>query len=276
MRTAVIGDVSGHWTPFARALRSLGVDVHDRTLPDDLTIVQVGDLIHKGPDSEAITEAVDQFLTTYPNRWRQLLGNHEAHHVGGPQFARFGDAAADTVIGRVKGWWDAKQIAVAVAVVADTGTETLVTHAGVTRDFYAWIGRPGTATEAAAVINDMARTTPDEVFEPGRMLGGWGPPRTPPGPIWAAASDELYGAWAQAPALPFDQIHGHSSAWVWSTRAWATATPNRVRAVTTVDPRRRHVTFRHGGHKIVGCDPGFGSITPDLAIHPVLVTGKVA
>lgn len=50
-------------------------------------ICQVGDLIHKGPDSSAVVALVDQIIDSNPGRWVQLLGNHEAQYLsGGTQF----------------------------------------------------------------------------------------------------------------------------------------------------------------------------------------------
>jgi len=57
-RYALFGDIQGHAGPYAVALRALGVDVATGTVPDGLVVVQVGDLIHKGPESEATVELV--------------------------------------------------------------------------------------------------------------------------------------------------------------------------------------------------------------------------
>jgi len=45
-RIAVIGDVGGHLGQLEAALAALGATGGDRRLPDDLTVVQVGDLIN--------------------------------------------------------------------------------------------------------------------------------------------------------------------------------------------------------------------------------------
>src|SRR6266511_2602052 len=88
-RIAVLGDLSGHLAPFVQALGELGVDVAAARVPDDLVVVQVGDLVHKGPDSDTIVALVDRLLDANPGRYLQLLVNHEdltrlnfLHHIG--------------------------------------------------------------------------------------------------------------------------------------------------------------------------------------------------
>lgn len=61
-RIAVIGDVSGYAGRLQQLLRRLGADIEQATLPPDLIVVQVGDLVHKGPDSERALTMVDAFI----------------------------------------------------------------------------------------------------------------------------------------------------------------------------------------------------------------------
>ena len=56
-RVAVIGDVGGHLAELRRELVRLGADEETGELPDDLTIVQVGDLVHRGPDSAGVVSS---------------------------------------------------------------------------------------------------------------------------------------------------------------------------------------------------------------------------
>lgn len=83
MNVAVFGDLSGHLEPLLGALDELGVDLATACVPDGLVIVQVGDLVHHGPDGDSIVALVDRLLHQNPGRWAQLLGNHEAQHVAG-------------------------------------------------------------------------------------------------------------------------------------------------------------------------------------------------
>src|SRR5262245_10556089 len=88
-RIAVIGDVGGHPGQLTDALRSLGAGGTRLSLPDDLVVVQVGDLVDRGPDSAGVLQLVSRYLDEQPAQWIQLLGNHEAQYVpGGVHFWR--------------------------------------------------------------------------------------------------------------------------------------------------------------------------------------------
>ena len=78
LRVALIGDIGGHCEALRQELRRLGA-TEDGCLPDDVVIVQVGDLIHRGPDSDGVIRLVDRYVTEQPRRWIQLIGNHEVH-----------------------------------------------------------------------------------------------------------------------------------------------------------------------------------------------------
>jgi hypothetical protein len=80
-RVAVIGDIAGHLDELRTELRRLGADGATGWLPGDLTIIQVGDLVHRGPASDAVVALVDGYLTRQPMQWVQLVGNHEAHYL---------------------------------------------------------------------------------------------------------------------------------------------------------------------------------------------------
>jgi hypothetical protein len=65
-RIALIGDVQGYAHRLEVALRNLGADPACGTLPEDLTVVQLGDLVHKGPDSTGCIAIVDRQLRVHP------------------------------------------------------------------------------------------------------------------------------------------------------------------------------------------------------------------
>lgn len=79
---AVLGDVGGHLAALRAELTRLGVpDGGDGPIPADLTVVQVGDLVHRGPESDAVVALVDRHLSATPRRWLQVVGNHEAFYL---------------------------------------------------------------------------------------------------------------------------------------------------------------------------------------------------
>ncbi|MDF3308797.1 metallophosphoesterase [Rhodococcus sp. T2V] len=241
IRVAVIGDIGGHREELARELRRLGADDNGR-LPDDLVVVQVGDLIHRGPDSDGVVRLVDRYLRKQPERWIQLIGNHEAHYLRPPVFdwnERLSFGSRRTV----RRWWR-DGIAHAAVAVHTTDEEFLITHAGVTEPFWRHqLDSAVSAAESAARINATARDEDTALFDGGCILGG-GPPNPRVGPIWADRELELLPGWRDRP-MPFSQVHGHSG-------SHGDCADER----TFYDARQRHeVTLLEGG-RIIGIDPG--------------------
>lgn len=251
-RVAVIGDLAGHLAELARELDRLGAS--DGVLPDDLVVVQVGDLIHRGPDSDGVIALVDHYLRTQPDRWRQLVGNHEAQYLHEPAFdwpEHISDAAADTL----NDWWQARVMTPAVAV--RSGDEDfLITHAGLTAGFWEQaLDRPADAALAAKALNSFAGSHDRVLFAAGQMLGG-GKPNLAAGPVWAAAATELVPSWTGT-ELPFSQVHGHSMIADW--RRHELRCDPATAELLTVDEERKHETVTLPGGRIVGVDPGHGA-----------------
>jgi hypothetical protein len=87
MQNFIFGDTGGHAIQLFNALKSLGVDVKNYIIPEDVRIIHLGDLIHKGPSSKLLLETVDQLIRNNPGQWVQILGNHEFQHIeGSPYF----------------------------------------------------------------------------------------------------------------------------------------------------------------------------------------------
>lgn len=259
-RVAVLGDVSGHLFTLRAELSRLGVpDDGAGPIPADLTIVQVGDLVHRGPDSDAVVELVDHHLSATPRRWVQLVGNHEAFYLRRQQFSwssRVGRPAARTL----RRWWRSGAMRSAAAIEGN-GEWFLITHAGMTRDFWAVVlGSPATASATAARINDLARTRPRALFRPGAAMA-WRRPNPLVGPIWTLSSAELLPSWIDHPML-FSQVHGHSSLVDWRTGAFrdpSVAGDPRI----SVDAAAKHVTVSLTGGRLIGIDPGDSALALD-------------
>lgn len=76
----IVGDVHGEIDPLRALLRELGYDEHGNH-PDDRTLVFVGDLADRGPDSPAVASLVHRF-------WERgtafcIAGNHELNLLRG-------------------------------------------------------------------------------------------------------------------------------------------------------------------------------------------------
>ena len=273
-RVAIFGDVQGHLLAFQRGLAELGVDIDACRLPEDLVVIQVGDLVHKGPLSNEVVDFVDEMLGANPGRWIQLVGNHDAVYLGGQPFWRpeLSPASAATL----QRWLSARQLRLAAAISTEVHGELLVTHAGMT--YQLWKSDLNLAPSAAAIaadLNGWLYKDPERAFQAGTMLGC---PSTKAGVVWAAAGEELYRSWAAAELLgveaPFGQVHGHTSAYHWAKRSWQPSTPMQVTLRGKVDEEARHVFVELAGMPFFGIDPGAGRTAPRV-IAPLTVNGHV-
>jgi hypothetical protein len=247
-QVVVIGDVGGHPRELAAALANLGAS--DGVLPPDTTVIQVGDLVDRGPDSNGVLGLVQGYLERSPERWVQLVGNHESQYLpGGRRF--WPEPLADWDADRLQAWWSAGAMNVAAAVRTADGDDLLVTHAGLTQSAWTSLGEPMTAAAAARLLNDR----PPLVFH-----GALAVVARTAGPLWAEAGWELYAPWFEFHAaggfVPFGQVHGHSSIVRYADQTWRC--PGRVRQRATVDWSARHTRVRIGGRQFIGVDPKLG------------------
>ncbi|WP_375476652.1 metallophosphoesterase [uncultured Jatrophihabitans sp.] len=260
-RVAVIGDVGGHRDELTAELRRLGADPDSGRLPADLTVVQVGDLVHRGPDSDGVVALVDAYLGEQPAQWVQLVGNHEAQYLRPPVFdwpERIGDGAIDIL----RAWWAEHRMVVAAAIDV-AGEQLLVTHAGLTAGYWrAALDAPSSAVDAARALNSFPDAHGDVLFAPGHMLSPRGAAtgaNLAAGPVWAAAATELVPSWLAEPQrAPFGQVHGHSA--IADRRRRELRAARDVAALVSVDEQAAHetVVLPQGGARIVGVDPGHG------------------
>lgn len=246
----VVGDVGGHLDQLQRALTVIGAQGEPLTLPEDVVVVQVGDLVDRGPDSVGALRLVDQFLQRQPGQWVQLVGNHESQYLpGGTPF--WPDPLGPEGVGILADWWDSGAMNVAAAVATADGDELLVTHAGLTVGAWQGLGEPMTASSAAWLLNDR----PAVIWRGGKTSVDRGA-----GPLWAEAGWELHEPWLEYHAagglVPFGQIHGHSAIVRYADQSWRT--PGRVRQRAAVDWTARHARVRVGGRVIIGIDPKHG------------------
>ncbi|GAA3298794.1 metallophosphoesterase [Dactylosporangium vinaceum] len=227
---AIIGDVGGCLEQLAAAVDAL----------DDpaAVVVQVGDLVDRGPDSSGVLSYVADRLAG--PRWVQLIGNHDAQYLGLEPF--WPERLPDADAARLRDWWRRERLQVAAAVRTGDGEELLVTHAGLSRWAWGELGEPVTASTAAALLN----TRPEPVL--------W----HAEGPLWTEAPTALYPQWLEdGPPMPFSQVHGHSTIIDWDRRAWRCR--ERIRDRSTVDWDARHTVTRAGGARFVAVDPRHGT-----------------
>ena len=147
----------------------------------------------------------------------------------------------------------------------------LITHAGVTAEFWATIlGGPPTAAEAARRINELARAGADTVFragiccteQPSRMPGRCGrtpPPNCCPDGRTAACRSVRSTATTASP-------HGAD-----------TTSPfprTGINALVTIDQAAKHETVHLDGGRLIGIDPDHRE-TPTTPWHALELTGTV-
>lgn len=245
-RVAIIGDVSGHAAVLAEALESIEVDVATSRLPQDLTVIQVGDLVHKGPAGNEAVALADRMMRANPASWLQLLGNHDLCYVGGPPAPRWsgrGDVS-DATIDVLRDWWHNRRCLLAVGLESVGMGHVLVSHAGLTRGCWEDLGRPSNVASAATAMNAEVGRPGSVAMRAGRLLGG--PPDHHAGPCWAEVSQEVYEPWIEAGDIPFNQVHGHAAPWNFQTAAFWRDTPAGVRDRCAPDPEQRRVLTQLG------------------------------
>jgi hypothetical protein len=265
MRIAVIGDIGGHAAELRAELSRLGAD-RDGRLPPDLIVVQVGDLVHRGPDSDGVIKLVDSYLRTQPQQWIQLVGNHETIYVRPPPL-HWPHRVSRRSSRVVKRWWS--QGAAVVAATVDTEDESfLITHAGITAAVWSEVlDGPSTAADAARRINNLAKDGATAIFRGGALLNGTSTPRA--GPLWANAATELVPGWADR-RMPFSQIHGHSTIVDWRARQMTPLSETHDLVVT--DFAAKHETVYLDGGRLIGIDPGHRD-TPTTPWRALELTG---
>ncbi|GAA3624947.1 metallophosphoesterase [Microlunatus ginsengisoli] len=254
-RFAVIGDVGGQRDALRGELARLGADPETGDLPHDLVVIQVGDLVHRGPDSAGVIALVDRYLHTQPGQWIQLVGNHEARYLAAPSFD-WPERLDDESVATLRGWWADGLLLVAADLHDIGGEDILITHAGLTEGYWRRVlGAPADVGRVAQLLNAMIGSRDELLFRPGQMLGG-GRPNLAAGPLWASATTELMPGWLEA-WLPFSQVHGHSSLYDWAQDRFLV--DRAIAGRTRLDLAARHAVTTLDRGRIVGIDPGHGA-----------------
>jgi len=263
-RYALFGDIQGHVGPYEAALRALGVDVETGAVPEGVVIIQVGDLVHKGPDSAATIALADRLLTTSPTRYVQLAGNHEGHYLGGPEFwSKPIDPASAVTLAQ---WYIDGRLQIATSVTIGA-TDLFISHGGLTVSNWKRLGSLTTARSVAEVLNDEFRTEPAFALRPGRMLMG---AEGPPGVAWSEPHDELYQPWLAEENAPFGQVHGHASIVNWRSGRFYRGVDRKLRKPMLVDHEARHTSITLGGQPFYGIDTAYGASEATPVPTPLL------
>lgn len=275
MRALLFGDVGGHYLPFAAALQKHGIDMGSMQIPADIVVVQVGDLVHRGPHGDKAVAMADAFMAKFPDQWLQVLGNHEMMHMPGA-VSFFACRCSDGTVATIREWVKTRKAVVACAFQGApqgllTQPETLVSHAGVSSYWWNSSGR-GTAAETAAYLNSFLPGQLDKLDRYGVMMTGQRTSKA--GPWWAAASDEVYPSWHNV-RMPFNQVHGHTSPFMWDHDAWFPSTPRLYRDSLERFPLQRASALRgkDGTGSFVGIDPAYGASQSQRVMSHLVIDG---
>ena len=271
MRNFIFGDTGGHAKQLFKSLKEIGVDIESGTIPEDVRIIHLGDLIHKGPNSSQLLKTVNKLVRRNPTRWVQLLGNHEFQHLeGSPYFWKCDCTHEDVDI--IAEWLEMglavasfalptfKTIKLEVSAkpkieLPDTGM--LFTHAGLTWDWWNGLGQPANPVEVSMHLNTFPV---DLITTPGELLGVQG---GRPGPVWAVGNTEVFNSWQNNnEPMPFIQVHGHTSSYKWSRSEWwrKDAGFKDFREATKLNPESRAVITRMSDNLLIGVDPGYSKL----------------
>ena len=279
MKVAIFGDTGGHYVGLRKALDEL-TEADRVTLKPDIHVVHLGDLVHRGPDSDGVIELVGDLMEANPGRWTQIVGNHEAMHLemGVGRFFRCN--CSNATIETLRAWWRDDRLVPAAAIIdveprfwtagrRPAGQESMVNdllcvHGGLTWSFWSQeLERPETALDAALAL----RVTADKkLAKEGLMTGdSYGTP----GPIWATAAEEVLLSWKSEP-MPFSQAVGHTTPYSHDRQTWRPSITREMRHCGKGVPgERRAVLFGNGG--LILCqDPGYG-VKPVLDSQPYLL-----
>jgi hypothetical protein len=258
-RVAVIGDVGGYVAHLRNALGQLGVT--DAAWPDDLHVVQVGDLFGGRADVEVARLVAPH---VHAGRWTQLIGNWELEAVGGVAIGRAGRTVHPEAVAEFRRWHCDGLVRRAATVTSSSGIVGVVTHAGISRGF--WKNDLRSEPDACRVVEMMLF---DNVTRPGSMIGR--PDEPAPGPI-CSNETETWRDWVEC---PFPQVHGHTTAWR-STLGWSDYLPGELRERCRID--RGHVIYTPSADSapIVGIDPGLWDRSVAGALRPLVFSNSAA
>jgi hypothetical protein len=272
MKVYVIPDVGAHLSAFKDMLRYAGVESNN--IPEDNLIIQLGDLVHKGEQSLDCLILAEGLLHQNPGRYIQLIGNHEAHYLGGPSLkGRNGvSPIGGDALRILQRLWDEGRILAAYGLETNLGP-ILFTHGGLTSKVWKEVGSPLSVLKAAETLNLLRYKNPELLFREGSLTLG-GDPRLDAGILTPRTGAELIASWAELGEMPFSQIHGHETLYWWVDEVWHSDVPEEIRLCAEIDKENFRTRVNVGENFIWSIDPGFGKESPILVPSPVELTTK--
>lgn len=283
MRYAILSDTGGHHKQLVASLQELGVDLKTHKIPADLTIIHLGDLVHKGPHSDIIVSMVDALIRKNRGRWVQLFGNHELHYFpDAPSF--WNEEISEASQNILMHWHREGLIQWSYSLPAGvTGTNNnsvkawleeypnapiLLSHSGVSYEFlntHNILRDPSGG--GVEVMCEEINVLPFRLnAQAGLMLYGETiNPLLPAGPAWAEPIVELWYSWARwayDPRWNFLQVHGHTNFFNPYRGDFFPNAPELVQSTTLVDVDLSQALTLVGSLGLLSVDPCYGKSAP--------------
>lgn len=282
MKAYIFGDTGGHASQLFHALENIGVNVETGEIPDDMHIIHLGDLIHKGRGSVDIMAFLEKVMKRNPEKWTQIIGNHEAMHLGlSVDFwncdcinVGIEDSLRDmlergqlSLYAGFSGLPVHKKYHPTTGVAKDTikfeESEFFVSHAGLSHQLWNDLGCPDSVEE----LMEKMRISKVNLLRAGQMLGST---NLRAGLLWASTY-ELFHGWFEDPP-PFDMVRGHNVIYMWEERRWWMGTAKSIcKSSKVLLSARTVVTTFDNNKRILSVDPGFEMNTPRIKEQPYIL-----
>lgn len=252
MKIAVVGDIGGQLEVFHDVIRDLGGDMDTGMLPDDLIVIQVGDIVRFNDsadlDSYGCAALADKLIQANNGKYIQLLGNHETPLLGGALHPNWNLKELPESQPIIESWWNEKKAYIGVVLTADGKDDIVITHAGLTRGFMETKLKTQNPREAIHKLNSyVGNVAITDIEHTGGLIDKVHNPNVDT--FWALAGSELYDEWFDG-ELTFNQLHGHSCIYDWEKDSYWWDATERVIDSTEVNKEDRFTTTTHpNGHR---------------------------
>lgn len=261
MKYIVFGDTGGHYRQLYAALREIGM-TEDYVLPDDIHIIHLGDLVHKGLYSTDILRMIDEIRILNDGQWTQMIGNHEAQYLGGHNFwSKRIDAKGVSIIQE----WYRDGFLKFIHTINTFNAEIITQKKKYKLDAPVFFSHAGISKPFFDLKNHTGETTLRDLYKPGLMLGEQFDPNSPVGPVWAHGIYEVWALWRQFDNIEFNQIVGHISPYQFGRKAFYPGTLDvfKEEAVLHESERMTMAPLNMNETKwMVFTDPGYSKYAP--------------
>lgn len=272
MKHIIFGDTGGHYQQLYNSLREIGM-TEDYTLPQDICVIHLGDLVHKGLYSVQILRMIDNIRWVNPGQWIQIIGNHEGQYLGGYQF--WSKRITQDGVRILNEWYDQGFLKFTHSIDASLDypltaktkkedyllTSPLVfSHAGISLSF--WLNNLSNI-QPKNFTKHIEKLSLIDVHKPGIMLGEGFDINSPVGPIWAHGINEVWVMWRKFNNSTFNQIVGHIAPYTFEKNSYYPGTLEIFKESATLHEQERIVVSPltiDESKWIFFMDPGYGKV----------------